>query len=499
VDIPSFVQAITIGDYAKARAVIRDKNALPSICGYICWHPCEDECNRDVLDKPIGIRWLERFAVEQDKNVSQPMLRTREEKVAIIGSGPAGLTAAYDLVKKGYGVTIYEAAPIPGGLPATVIPNFMLPAEALQADIHYIESLGVKIHTNVQIGKTISVENLREKGFKAILFACGAERSEEIKIPGSNLAGVFSGIPFLQNVKIGKIPHLQGKVYIIGGDSIAVAAARTALRLGATEVHIACLEAKGDRSQPSNMPVPAWELEAAEQEGIIVEPSVVPSEFISKTGTRLSGITFKKLMAMVPGTKGKVHRTARGYPLVEMEGPESTYTVEADTVVYAASAFQPKRRIPELESNSQGAAKGKAAALQVNKDTFETNIPGIFAVGDRTGTGSHVVQAMAEGRTAATSIDQFLSGKYMIPVKETRIELTIKPEQIPAYLTRKPRWDMPKLLPADSVKTFEGVELGYKEWQAIEEARRCLNCRMCANCIFERGHLCNTTGNRLLR
>jgi len=500
VDIPNFVQAIAMGDFQKANAVVREKNPLPSICGHVCWHPCEDECNRDVLDKPIAIQWLECFAAEKGSSEKPlPAARTKEEKVAVIGSGPAGLTAASDLVRKGYGVTVFEASSIPGGMPATVIPNFMLPGEAIRADISYLEALGIKIHTNLRVGKDFTLASLRQQGFKATLIACGAERNEGAKIPGANLAGVLPVMTFLQDVKMDRRPLFSGKVWVIGGDSIAIAAARTALRLGASEVHLACLEARGDRSQPGNIPAPAWELEAAEREGVQIEPSLVPQEFTAKTGSKISGITFKRVVPLTPGVKGKIYRTVRGFPLVEMEGPDSVYSVKADTVIYAAAVFQAKRHIPELgDLLGVPDGKGKAVSLQVNKDTFETNVPGVFAVGDRTGTGSHIVEAMAEGRTAAVSIDQYLSGQYIIPLKESRVELTIKPEQVPAYLTRKPRWEMPRLLPVESVKTFEGVELGYKEWQAMEEARRCLNCRMCANCIFERGHICKETGRRLL-
>ena len=178
VDIPNFVQAITIGEFKKALSIVREKNPLPSICGHICWHPCEDECNRDVLDSPIAIQWLERYAAEQVSGEKpSPVARTREEKVAIVGSGPAGLTAASDLVMKGYGVEVFEAASIPGGMPATVTPNFVLPLEAIQADIDHIRALGVKIHTGVSIGKDISVSGLWRLGFSAILIACGPERS----------------------------------------------------------------------------------------------------------------------------------------------------------------------------------------------------------------------------------------------------------------------------------------------------------------------------------
>ena len=499
VDIPNFTQAITLGDFRKALSIIREKNPLPSICGHVCWHPCEDECNRDVLDNPLAIQWLERYAAEQGNGKKpRPVRRKKEERIAIIGSGPAGLTAASDLVKKGYGAAIFEASSIPGGIPGTIIPNFILPLEAIQADIDYIKALGVKIHTNVYVGKDISVSGLWQQGFKAILIACGAERSAGLGIPGSDLPGVLSALPFLQEAKLGQGPSLKGKVWVIGGDSIAIAAARTALRLGAEEVHIACLEARGDRSQPGNIPAPTWELEAAEREGVQIHPSLAPQEFTSKDGSKVSGINFKRLTPLPPGGKGKIHRTQRGFPLVEMEGPDSDYTVDVDTVVDAANVFLPRRRIPDMSDVLGESSKGRTGGLRVNNDTFETNAPGIFAVGDRTGTGSHVVESMADGRIAATSIDQYLSGRYIIPVKETRTELTIKQEQVPAYLTRKERWDMPRLLPAEAIKTFEGDELGYSHWQAVQEAKRCLNCRMCANCIFERGHLCKETGKRLL-
>ena len=501
VDVPNYVLAIAQGDFKKALDVIREKCPLPSVCAHVCWHPCEDECNRDVLDNPIAIKWLKRYAVEHGNGEKpSPVPRTRDERVAIVGAGPAGLTAASDLIQKGYGVTVFEASPAPGGIPATIMPNFVLPLEALRADIDNIKALGVQIHTNVRLGKDLSITGLQRQGFKAILLANGTERSDGLGIPGSDLPGVFSALPFLQEAKLGHGPSLEGKVvWVIGGDHIAMSAARTALRLGAKEVHIACLEARGDRNDPGNIPAPAWELEAAEAEGVQIHPSVAPKEFTSKSGSKVTGINFKRLTPLPPGGKGIIHRTLRGFPLVEMEGPDSDYTVDADTVVDAANVFQSKRRIPDISDIlGETSSKGKKGGLAVNNDTFETNVPGIFAVGDRSGTGGHVVESMAAGRTAATSIDQYLNGQYIIPVKETRIELTIKPEQVPAYLLRKERWEMPRLLPTEAIKTFEGAELGYEPWQAVQEARRCLNCRMCANCIFERGHLCKETGRRLL-
>ena len=200
-----------------------------------------------------------------------------------------------------------------------------------------------------------------------------------------------------------------------------------------------------------------------------------------------------------PGGKGKIHRTLRGFPLVEMEGPGSDYAVDVDAVIDSADVFVSKRRIPDMSDIlGESSNTGKKGGLAVSRDTFETNVPGIFAVGDISGTGGNVIESMADGRIAATSIDQYLSGQYIIPVKETREALTIKPEQVPGYFIHKKRWEMPTLQPAEAIRSFEGAELGYKHWQAAEEARRCLNCRMCANCIFERRQLCCDTADRLL-
>ena len=409
------------------------------------------------------------------------------------------MTAAFDLVKKGYGVTIFEASSTPGGIPATTIPSFLLPPEAVQADIDYIKALGVQILTNVCIGKDLSIGGLRQLGFKAILIAAGTERSGGPGIPGSDLPGVFTALDFLQKAKLGRGPSLNGEVWVIGGDHIAMDTARTALRLGAEKVHIACLEARGDRSQPSNIPAVTWALEAAEREGVQIHPSLAPKKFTAKDGSRVGGIDFKRLIPLSPGGKGKVHRTSRGFPLVEVEGPEGDYTAEADAVIDAAGVFVSKRRIPDMSDilgESSGA--GRKGGLAVNRDTFETNVPGIFAVGDISGTGGNVIESMADGRTAATSIDQYLSGQYILPVKETREALTIKKEQIPGYFIHKKRWEMPTLQPAEAIRSFEEAELGYKHWQAAAEASRCLNCRMCANCIFERRQWCWETADRLL-
>jgi NADPH-dependent glutamate synthase beta subunit-like oxidoreductase len=480
-DIPNYIMAIAQGDVNKALSIIRESNPLPSICGRVCHHPCEEECNRKVVDSPVAIEWLKQFAADcGDSKKPRPVRRKKEERVAIVGSGPAGLTAAYDLVRKGYGVAVFEAASIPGGILSSAIPDFVLSPEAVEADIDYIKGLGVKIHTNVHVGKDVSLDAFRRQGYRAILIAIGAQNSAQLRVPGSDLPGVYNAMPFLKDAKRGRIESVRGKVWVIGGGGVAMDVARTALRLGAEEVHVACLESRAD------MPAFDWEIEAAEREGVRLHPSLAPQEFSSKSGSRVTGINFKRVTSTSLDSEGRIHWTL-------MEGPGSDYAVDADAVIVAIGQATD---VASLSDNSLSIS-GRGTIV-VNEATGKTNVPGIFAAGDVAGTGRTVTDSMAAGRRAALSIDQFLRGKAIVPAKESREIITIKPEQVPVYLTRRDRWEMPKLLPKQAVKTFKEVELGYAYWQAVEEARRCLNCRMCANCVFERGQLCYETASRLL-
>jgi len=480
-DVPNYIMAIAHGNFRQALDIIRDTNPLPSVCGRVCHHPCELECNRKEVDSAIAIEWLKRYAADWGNGEKpSPVPRTRDERVAIVGSGPAGLTTAYDLVKKGYGVTIFEAAPIPGGILTSAIPDFILEKEAVQADIDYIKALGVKIHTNVRVGKDITLAGLRQRGYKAILMAIGLQKPGELRIPGSDLPGMLLALPWLKEAKLGQAATPKGKVWIIGGGAVAMDAARTALRLGAKEVHVACLEAR------AVMPAFNWEIEATEKEGVRIHPSLAPQQFTSKSGSKVSGIAFKRVTSTSLDSEGRIHWTL-------MEGPGSDYTVDADTVIVAIG------QAPDTsDMTGESLDISKTGGLLANKSTLETNTPGIFAAGDISGTGATVTESMAAGRRAATSIDQYLSGQPISNVPETRVSILIKSEQVPLFFTRRERWEMPRLLPKEAVRVFEEVELGYKDWQAVEEARRCLNCRMCANCVFERGQLCFETASRLL-
>lgn len=481
-DIPNYVIAIAEGNPTKALSIIRETNPLPSVCGRVCHHPCEEICNRGVVDTPIAIEWLKRFAADWGENGEpSPVTITKEDKVAIIGAGPAGLTAAVDLIQKGYRVDIFEASSEAGGMLVSSIPDFILPKEAVQADIDYIEGLGVRIHTQVRIGNDVTIESLRRQGFKAILVATGAQKGISLNVPGADLEGVSIGLPLLEEAKQGSMRPLKGNVWVIGGGGVALDVARTIVRNGAEEVHLACLESRAD------MPSFAWEIDEAVKEGVHVHPSLSPQQFTSKNGAKADGIAFKRVTATWTDSEGVYHWSL-------MEGQGSDYSVDADAVVVAVGQTTDPGKLVEnlLDTNEK-------VGIVVNKVTGQTSAAGIFSAGDIAGTGRTVTDAMAAGRRAALSIDQYLSGESIVPKDDDLEKIMIKEEQVPVYMPRRERWQMPKLLPGQAIRTSAEVDLGYVAWQAAEEASRCLNCRMCAHCIFDRGQLCQDTGQRLLK
>lgn len=479
-DVPGYIIAIAEGNAKKSLAIIRETNPLPSVCGRVCHHPCETDCNRKVVDAPIAIEALKQFAAdwgEEEKPQAVPM--TKMSKVAIIGSGPAGLTAAHDLVKKGYGVAIFEAAPIAGGILTSAIPDFILSRESVQRDIDYIKALGVQIHTGITVGRDMSMEALRQHGFRAVLVAIGFQKSARLNIPGAQLPGITPALDYLREAKRGFMKPYTGKVWVIGGGAVAMDCARTALRNGAFEVHIACLESR------ENMLAFAWEIEMAEREGVHVHCALAPQEFTSRTGARASGIKFKRVTSTSLDADGRISWTLA-------QGAGTDYEIDTDALIVAIGQGIDRDRMPEeMELSRRG-------TIAINADTGETGAAGVFAAGDAAGNGRTVSESMAAGRRAAISVDQYLSGQVVVASKDSHGVIYIKPEQVPGYFVRRDRWEVPQLLTRQAVKTTKEVTLGYAPWQAVEEAKRCLNCRMCANCVFERGQLCYETAMRLL-
>ena len=485
-DVPNYVIAIAQGKFDEALAIIRKTNPLPSICGRICHHPCEDVCNRKVLEEPIAIRALKRAAVDYSSKTSRTRTALKKgpkkDRVAVIGSGPAGLTAAYDLAKKGYAIAIYEASPFIGGMLATSIPEFVLPRHILQDDISYITNLGVKIKTNTALGKDLSTHDLLKLGFKAILLATGAQESAKLPVPGIDLDGVTYALPFLFHAKVGGGEPLSGKkVVIIGGGNVAIDAARCAMRLKAQEVHLACLESR------RQMPAYSWEIDAAVKEGVKLHPSLAPQRFNASYGKKAGSIDFKRVSSFKRFEDGRITWTL-------MEGTEGDSSMDADIIIIAiGQAATPPGNIGNV-------ALGARKTVEVDPLTMATNVAGIFAAGDVVQVPGTVSESMAAGRRAAISINRYLQGKDIKQGRKSRAKpiFEIKPDNVPLFLGRENKWQVPSVAPSDAIRSFDECSLGYTKWQAIEEAKRCLNCRMCGNCIFEHMQLCLETAGRLL-
>lgn len=480
-DVPSYVMAIAQGKFKEALGVIRETNPFPSVCGRVCHHPCEEVCNRALVDKPIAIQWLKRMVADMGLlEKPEPVKKTRKERIAVIGSGPTGLTAAYDLVRKGYGVRVYEALPVAGGMLTAGIPEMNLPREVAEAEIDYIKGLGVEIRTGVALGRNFTLEDLQAWGVRAILLAMGKQKSGELRIPGAELGNITLALPFLKQVRLGEKVQLSGRVLVIGGGNVAMDVARTALRVGAAEVHVACLEARKD------MPAFNWEIEAAEREGAKIHPSLAPQQFRSKDGKNVAGVDFKRVAATWIDEAGRIRWSLK-------EGPGADYAMECDVVIIAIGqqADIPEKGFPALSA---------AGTIAVHPGTFETSIPGVFAAGDAVVAGGTAIEAIAAGHKAAEGIDRYLRGEeaFADTAPEPDV-LKLDPEKVPSFFIKKERWGMPVLPVRDAVRGFYEVNLGYTLKQGVEEAKRCLNCRSCVNCVFERGQLCMETAHRLLK
>jgi NADPH-dependent glutamate synthase beta subunit-like oxidoreductase len=311
-----------------------------------------------------------------------------------------------------------------------------------------------------------------------MLLAIGNQKSASLRIPSVDLPGISNALDYLKEAKRGFLRPFTGRVWVIGGGAVAMDCARTALRNGAQEVHVACLESR------EQMPAFIWEIEAAEREGVRIHAALAPQEFTTKGGSRVSGIKFKRVTSTSLDGDGRMSWTLA-------EGMGSEFTIDTDAVIVAIGQAMDRDVLPAVDINRRG-------VININAETGETGVAGVFAAGDAAGNGRTVTESMAAGRKAAIAIDQYLSGQPIIPQKDNHGVINIKPEEVPGYFVRRDRWEMPKLPARQAINTNKEVNLGYAYWQAVEEANRCLNCRMCANCVFERGQLCYETAMRLL-
>lgn len=481
-DVSGYVLAIAQGRYQDALAIMRETNPLTAACGRVCHHPCEDVCTRGKLDEPIAIEWLKRFPGDylgqKEAGKSNAAGRSRQEQVAVIGSGPAGLTAAHDLATLGYGVTIFEALPVAGGMLAFGVPEFALDRKALASDIEYIKGLGVEIKVNHPIGPNLSLNDLRQMGYRAILVAVGAQQALSLKMPGVELSGVYHGLPFIKDICLGKAPSLTGKVVIIGGGNVAIDAARAALRQGASEVHVTCLESRKD------MPAFSWEIEKAVQEGIKLHPSRAPKQITGKGG-KVTGLDLVECKDLCTDYEGRIQ------PVLNETVQES---LAADAVIIAIGQT--------LDKSLQGADSklklGNRGELACDPDTLSSNLDGVFVAGDANIIRGTVTGSMAAGRKAAKSIDRYLRGQPLKVMEAEKPALEIVDVRLPRFVEARKRINMPTLAARDRIKSSQEVDLGYQEKEAVAEARRCLTCDVCGNCMFDRAQVCFETGSRLL-
>ncbi len=470
IDVRGYISLIAEGNYIEALDLVRDSNPFASICGRVCHHPCEENCKRNWIDEPIAIMSLKRFVADYEKKFGRKtptkVQRTREENVAIIGAGPAGLTAAYDLVKLGYGVTVFEKEDVPGGMIINCIPDYRSPKEELQRDIDYILGHGVELKTNIEIGKDLNLEDLKKQGFDAILVAVGSQLGRSLRIEGVNLDGVHIGLDFLRQIKSEMSPKIGKKVLIIGGGNVAIDCAKSAMRIGADEVHLTCLESRKE------IPAHEWEVMEAVEEGVKLHPSFGPKRILGKNG-KVTGMECIRVQSVFD-EQGRFSPTY-------YDGTE--FIFEGDTVIIAigqATDVSFAQGYGDISVTPMG-------TISVDPVTFATKESGIFAAGDVVRGAASVVEAIADGHETAISIDRYLSDKNL---QAERLVKTFTPEP-ERYISEdikirgfesEPRQKMSKRSPEKRVTAFKEIELGFTEEQALSEAERCLSCRKCLGC-----------------
>ena len=463
-NVQGYVTLIREGKYEEAVKVMLENLPIPGVLGRVCPAPCEDACRRDEVDEPVSIRNLKRFATDQVdwKTLELPETEKKppEEKVAIVGSGPAGISCAYFLARNGYHPTIFEALPEAGGMLKTGIPDYRLPPEIIDREMDYIRRLGVEIKTDSPIGENRTIDSLISDGFKAVFLATGAHNEFGLGVEGEDTEGVLRGISFLRNQNLYKNGEVGKKTIVIGGGAVAMDVARVARRKGASDVHVYCLEKRDE--------MPAWveEIEATEAEGIEIHNAWGVKKILAKN-SKATGIEFKRCTTVFDENK-------RFNPQYD---ESDTSSDECDTILVAIG------QKPDLSCISGGNSIELTARGLVSVDplTLETSKPGVFAGGELYSGPSLVVEAIATGKEAAISIDRYLRGADLVEGRPQRP----KGENwapIPEDVEKAERARAPELDPAERVGSFAEVESGFTEEQARAEAARCLSCGVCCEC-----------------
>jgi NADH-quinone oxidoreductase subunit F len=466
VDAYGYVSLIAEGRLREAMQVVRERIPLPSVCGRICYHPCEARCRRGDVDQSVGIGALKRFLADHEYAVGEdepiPLPAERPAEVAIIGAGPAGLSAAYHLARKGYRSTIFEALPTPGGMLVAAIPAYRLPRDVLEREIDYIRRMGVEIRTGVRVGTDITLDELRAQGYRAFFIATGAHASRRMGVPGEDLPGVVGGLEFLRAVNLGPPPKLWGRVIVIGGGNVAMDAARSALRLGADEVSVVY------RRSRAEMPAHEWEIREAEYEGVQFCYLTAPVKVVEDSG-RAVGVLCQRMELGPADERGR----RRPMPVAGSEHLHSASLIIAAVGQETDSEFLASLGLGTAEDGTVVTDPHTTVVVGAQQ---AAPLPGMFAGGDVVNGPATAVHAMGDGRRAAESIRRYLEGLALAapsPPARSLVAVGPPPEEMEGARSRA---EMPQRPVQQRVGSFDEVDLGLSLEQALEEARRCLRC-----------------------
>jgi NADPH-dependent glutamate synthase beta subunit-like oxidoreductase/Fe-S-cluster-containing hydrogenase component 2 len=472
-DTHAYVDLIARGRYEEAFEVIRRSNPFPAVCSLICHHPCEQECRRTIVDDPIALRNLKRFAVEQAENYRKGTREayeiTQTQTVGVVGAGPAGLTAALDAVRQGYAVTVYDALPRAGGFLAAGIPKYRLPDDALEDDIADITAAGVAIKTGVRVGVDVSLDELRAR-HDAVILALGLAESRMLPLENADHADVLPCVPFLRETALDNAPCVREHVIVIGGGNVAVDVARTAIRLGAETVKMVCLE------NEEEMPAWDWEREEALEEGIEIVHRRGPTGVVVEGGS-VTGLAVREV-ARVFDDEGRFAPTYND---------DCTEVVPGGMVIVAIGQQADLALVDGTD-----VAVDERGRLVSDLHTMATSAPGVFVAGEVvTGPGS-AIEAVASGHRAAQAVISYLkTGRVALATAEDVESINELPTRVAERVQRAERRAMPAMSAEERRTSFVQFEMGYSEQDALAEARRCLSCTLgaevdeskCAACL----------------
>ncbi|MFL7891555.1 MAG: FAD-dependent oxidoreductase [Anaerolineales bacterium] len=471
-----YIALIREGRLEDALRVIKMDNPFPGICGRICNHRCETACNRSKVDEPINIRALKRYVTDRvyanPRNLVEPaQVLYPEQRVAIIGAGPCGLTAAQDLVSAGYPVSIFEAMPVAGGMLRLGVPEYRLPSEIIEREVQDIIDLGVDLHLNTRVN---NLDDLFDQGYSSVLIAVGAHEGIRLPIPGADLEGVLINTHFLRDVRLGKYKHdnkddLGKHVLVLGGGNVAIDVARSAVRLGC-QVSLACLESR------TEMPAHPWEIEAAELEGVSIYAGRSFEQILPDEQNHVNGLECMRVNSFEFDETGN---------LVVDKVKGSGHIIQCDTVIFSVGQRAGLAFIPD----DAGVGVTRQRTIAINPNTFAATRPGVFAAGDSVSGTAFVIEAVHSGHEAAESIVRYLSGDQLERAPKPPLPVVhLEQQEIDARIARgeivvQKRIPLPELPVEQRLDNFMEVEGGYDDLSAQAEAARCLACGICSECM----------------